>query len=219
MKKINRTLLSYAVLISIILSLAMALQVFAEEQTVQQRIAGEIIRFHVAANSDSDEDQAIKGQVQAALLNKVGRLIADSTGIEETRAIISENMEAIVSYAKAIAGQYTTDQVTGGLYTRSFPAIRYGDLMLPAGDYEALTIRIGTGTGGNWWCVMFPMLCFLTGEPEVTEEMHQILGSVLTEEEYQALFNREVNVRFRTLDLWNERNTVQTGDYAVAIFQ
>lgn len=220
MKKINKTILGYAILIGVILSLSIAIQAFAQERTAQERIASEIIRFHVVANSDTKEDLEIKTNVQFALLNKVGSLIKESENIETTRHIIIENIDEIINYAQKIVNNYTNDKVIAGLYTRHFPMVRYGNMILPPGYYEALTISIGEGSGSNWWCVMFPMLCFLQNEPQATPEMQEIMREILTEEEYSAMFNREINVRFRTVDMWNARNRNRFDvAYNLALFQ
>lgn len=213
-KRVNLTIFGYAVLIGLILSLSAAIHAFAREETSQQRIANEIIRFHVVANSDSDFDQFVKTTIQMALLDKVGDLLNSTENIGNAREIINKNIENIIDYAQI----YTNHLVTGGLYTRHFPAVDYGNMTLPAGYYEALTIRIGSGTGSNWWCVMFPMLCFLEGQPQATPEMHQIMREVLTEEEYNQLFSNEINFRFRSLDMWNERGTADVNQ-SVAMFR
>ena len=218
-KRLHVAFFGYAVAIGVIFSLGLAIHAFAMEQRevspgMQERIAGEILRFHVVADSDSAVDQALKRYVQAAVLQLVSALTTGVDGLDATRQVVTDNLNHVVRYAQVVAnrwastaelstngGRVRTD-VSGGLYVRHFPEVQYANMWLPAGYYEALTLRIGSGAGGNWWCVMFPMLCFLDEQPTATPEMHAIMREVLSEEEYQALFEPAVNVRFRSVEMW-----------------
>lgn len=122
----------------------------------------EMIRFHVIANSDSEEDQALKRAVRNAILEETAPILAASQSIEESRELVKKlcpTMKAVAS--KEIAAwnkDYTVHTVFGKC---SFPTKSYGTLVLPAGQYEALKVVIGEGEGANWWCVLFPALCFV----------------------------------------------------------
>ena len=199
LKKINLTMLAYAILISLILSLSIALQAFSYESTAQQRIADEIIRFHVLANSDDAQDQELKMQVKEAVLKKMEPILQGSPNIHIVRELINENIHNIESVARYVLYNHgITDSVSASLARVHFPQITYTNMTLPQGYYEALQISIGSGSGQNWWCVMFPMLCFVDGIAGPKEEMEELMAQVLTEEEYQQVFN----VRFRTADWW-----------------
>ena len=218
-KRLHVAFSGYAVAIGVIFSLGLAIHAFAMEQreasaSMQERIAGEILRFHVVAHSDSVVDQALKRYVQVAVLQLVSDLTAGVEELEATRQVVADNLSHVVRYAQLVAnrwastadlstngGRVRTD-VSGALSVRYFPQIQYANMWLPAGYYEALTLRIGSGAGGNWWCVMFPMLCFLDEQPTATPEMHAIMREVLSEEEYLALFEPVVEVRFRAVEMW-----------------
>lgn len=122
----------------------------------------QLIRFHVLANSDSDQDQALKRAVRDAILKEVSPKLAVSKSLKESRQIIERvrpEMERIGrSVVKAWGKDYSVHTEYGHF---SFPTKSYGTLILPAGDYEALRIVIGKGKGSNWWCVLFPPLCFI----------------------------------------------------------
>ncbi|MCL1935952.1 MAG: stage II sporulation protein R [Defluviitaleaceae bacterium] len=206
MKKFKIQILAYAFLIGVIITLAIAIQAFAEESTKQQRIANEIIRFHVLANSNSEYDQYVKMKVKETILEKIGYLIKDSRDIETTRNIILHNLKFIENEALNVVNQINYMPVVANLTNVYFPTITYGNMTLPKGYYESLTISIGNATGDNWWCVMFPMLCFVEGSARPTEELRETLEDVLTEREYREVFN----VRFRFLDMWQARNNNNT---------
>ncbi|MFO7153674.1 MAG: stage II sporulation protein R [Caldicoprobacter oshimai] len=120
------------------------------------------IRFHVVANSDSPEDQALKLRVRDRLLERFGREFANIDSIETGREKIKDSIDEIERIAfleiKRSGKSYPV-QVQFGRFP--FPTKAYGHLVLPAGEYEALKVVIGKGEGSNWWCVMFPPLCFI----------------------------------------------------------
>jgi stage II sporulation protein R len=123
---------------------------------------GEYIRFHVIANSDSPEDQQLKLRVRDRLLERFGPELSDIHSIDQGRRIIGEKLSAIREVALEeikSSGRTYPVQVMFGRFP--FPTRVYGDLVLPAGEYEALKVIIGQGKGANWWCVMFPPLCFI----------------------------------------------------------
>ena len=121
-----------------------------------------LIRFHVLANSDSDEDQALKRAVRDAILKEAAPKLAASQSIEESRQIVQNirpEMEAVaLAVVKERHKNYTVHTEYGHF---AFPTKSYGTLVLPAGEYEALRVVIGKGEGSNWWCVLFPALCFV----------------------------------------------------------
>jgi stage II sporulation protein R len=198
----------------IILSLAIAL--FAayhfsgknSEATIQQDIAEKIIRFHVIANSDSTEDQNLKIKVKDAVLTYVSPLLSNSEDINETRSILTSNTDNIIAVAKNVIAEngYSYD-VTANLTTDYFPTKTYGDVTFPPGDYEAYKIEIGDHEGKNWWCVMYPPLCFIDASHGVLpDSSKETLKNMLTEEEYESLTidNTHFVFRFKYLTFLNK---------------
>ncbi|TGE34040.1 stage II sporulation protein R [Desulfosporosinus sp. Sb-LF] len=122
----------------------------------------QLIRFHVLANSDNEQDQALKRAVRDAILKEVSPRLAVSRSLSESRQLLKQvrpDMEDIGrSVVKAWGKDYSVHTEYGHF---SFPTKSYGTLVLPAGDYEALRVVIGEGQGSNWWCVLFPPLCFV----------------------------------------------------------
>ncbi|MDI3279993.1 MAG: stage II sporulation protein R [Bacillota bacterium] len=121
-----------------------------------------LIRLHIVANSDAPSDQALKLRVRDRILAEAAAELQGVTSREEARRILAERLPTLILAAqeevKAAGYDYP---VRGELGSFSFPLRRYGEVVLPAGRYEALRLVIGRGTGSNWWCVLFPPLCFL----------------------------------------------------------
>lgn len=160
-------------------------------QQIQQNIASQIIRLHVIANSDSDEDQALKLKVRDAIIQNLQSELAHVTSIAEARSIIVSQIPEIEKTAQQVIEQegypYTVNATLGQRY---FPVKVYGDLTFPAGDYEALCLEIGNAGGHNWWCVLFPSLCFVDETYAVVpEKSKEKLQQSLSREEYASLQN------------------------------
>jgi stage II sporulation protein R len=133
----------------------------------QEDIADSLIRFHVLANSDSKQDQETKLRVRDEVLKEVVPYFEKSQSLQETRRIINEKQENIIDIAKKVLKESGKNYgVTATLGNFSFPTKYYGNFSLPAGNYEAFRIVLGEGKGSNWWCVMFPPLCFINVEKE-----------------------------------------------------
>mgnify|MGYP000970303978 CR=1 FL=1 len=166
-----------------------------------------LIRLHVIANSDSDEDQELKYQVRDQLLLSFENIFRDAQTIGEARNLINESLDDLKGIAsKEINNQGFDYPVDASLGIASFPTKVYGDLVYPAGEYEALRVVIGEGSGANWWCVMFPPLCFVdvssgvVSESETEESTDETSVDVSVDEE------DETPVDLNILD--NEEKTV-----------
>jgi stage II sporulation protein R len=125
-----------------------------------------LIRLHVIANSDSPADQAVKYQVRDAIVGAMGEKFSRAGNAQEARLIVEENLDCIRQLAVEKVRSAGRDYpVTVELGRFSFPARTYhgslADFTLPAGNYEAVRVILGRGAGANWWCVLFPPLCFV----------------------------------------------------------
>ena len=195
-----------SLLLVVLLGLAWNKEVHkAQATSVQQGIAEEILRFHVLANSDSTEDQQLKMQVKEEVLKYLSGYLDGSENLEETKEIIKTHLQDIETYAISVVKEKGYDySVHAELTTCYFPVKTYGDCTFPAGEYEALRILIGNAEGHNWWCVLYPNLCFVDAVYGVVEdEEKEKLENVLTEEEYQSILEvpeENVTVKFRFLD-------------------
>lgn len=149
-----------------------------------------LIRFHVIANSDSYEDQNLKLKVRDGIIEYLYPYLNESKSIEESRKIILQNKSKVEEIAQTIIRDNGYDYiVTSQLSRENFPEKAYGSITLPQGNYEAFRVIIGKGEGKNWWCVMFPPLCFI----DVTK------GKVEEEKSKQALDN-QINSTYKDQD-------------------
>lgn len=155
-------------------------------------ISGKLIRFHVIANSDSEKDQNLKLKVRDKVLEYVQPLLKDSKNIEESREILNRENEKVLEIAREVIKENGYDySVESTLDKENFPVKTYGNITLPQGEYEAYRIIIGTGEGQNWWCVMFPPICFvdITKGEVAYEETEEEMKKVLDDEEFNMVDN------------------------------
>lgn len=152
-----------------------------------------VLRFHIRANSDKEEDQEKKLAVKERILPKLQTLLADCGSKEETIKTVEAELGTIKGWVKEACRQEgisISSKVS--LCRESFPLKCYGDMVFPSGTYDALRIDLGKGEGANWWCMMYPSLCLGNGSIEgVTEDGQKELEEQLEEEDYKALFGEQ----------------------------
>jgi len=198
--KERRLLIALLVLASVMLFLG-ALPIRGEEE-----IYNAVIRLHVLANSDSEEDQALKLRVRDAILEVTEPLLRDCVSREEAQQILEKHEFLLKETAESAlrkAGN-TTDAVTVILTEESYPTRSYDSFCFPSGNYLSLQIRIGEAEGQNWWCCLFPPLC--VGAATVTEEeaKDSFIAVGLTPSQYKIITETEkpvYKVRFKLLEL------------------
>ena len=180
-----------------------------QADAIQQGIAKEIVRFHCIANSDSDEDQAVKLKVKEAVVALLKEQMDQVDSKKQAEEVLSTNMDLIEKEAiRVLRENGFSYGVNVSLEDTQFPIKVYGDVVLPAGIYEALCVRLGEAEGKNWWCIVFPTLCFVDCTyGYVPEESKEELKYLLTEEEYDAITEKKevkVRVKFKLLDILKE---------------
>lgn len=147
-----------AIIVLILIFTNLFLDLSIEEKKPQ------LIRLHVIANSNSKEDQDLKYRVRDEIVKSIKNEFQGSKSIDESRHVLLDRLPKIESIAEGVIKKTGKDYdvvVKYGDYP--FPTKYYGDFSLPAGDYEAVRVIIGSGNGKNWWCVLFPPLCFVEG--------------------------------------------------------
>lgn len=175
--------------------------------TLQQGIAAEIIRFHVLANSDSEEDQKLKRKVKDEVVSFMQEKLKNVTKKEQAEQVIQAHMDEIKKVAEMVTKKEGNgESVTTALTRKDFPVKVYGDTVFPAGNYETLQIEIGSAKGKNWWCVMFPSLCMVDESYAVVpKEAKEKLRENLTEEEYESIQMEQNSVKYRLkiVEIWD----------------
>ena len=178
-----------------LLALSLALLWGAWAQGRQESIAAGLLRLHVIAADDSDEEQALKLRVRDAVLEELRPLLREAADTTEARRIAEENLPALAAAAEAVS---EGRPVTVSLGRERYPLREYGAFRLPAGEYRSLRVTLGAGQGHNWWCVIFPTLCLEAAE---APELREALG----EENYALVTGREgYTLGFLLLERWGE---------------
>lgn len=166
-----------------------------------------VIRLHVLANSDSDEDQALKLVVRDAVVAKSEQLLAGVTDRATAQCVLEEalpEIKAVAERALADAGKRAAVNVT--LSDEEYPTRQYEQLAFPAGKYLSLRVMIGEAEGKNWWCVLFPPLC-LTAATDTREQETVCLSAGLTGEQYRLIADTDstkYRLRFKILEVAEE---------------
>ena len=207
----NFILLIVAVVIVYILSCVSVVKGEDSSKQLQENIASKIVRFHIIANSDSKEDQALKLKVKDAVVTYTQTLLKDSKSLNETCEIINKHKEQILAIADNVIRENGYDYFATITYENCyFPAKTYGDITFPPGNYNAFNIRIGEHKGKNWWCVLYPPLCFVDAiHSVVPDDSKKELEEILGYEDYQALIygvnkeNYTVEFKFKYLSFLN----------------
>ena len=159
------------------------------DREIQQGIAGEVFRLHVIANSDTEKDQELKLKVKTRIVEYLKEILGEDAGLEETKEAVLTHLTEIEQEAENFIEEQGFDYPIEAVVEKTyFPEKTYGDCTFPAGEYEALKVKIGSAKGQNWWCVLYPSLCFLEDTYGiVTEEKKEDLKEVLTAEEFQEI--------------------------------
>ncbi|MFR1833924.1 MAG: stage II sporulation protein R [Lachnospiraceae bacterium] len=201
------------ILLAFVLNLA---QLSAQDFNLSQRIREQVLRFHVIANSNCRDDQDLKLEVRSFLLDKIALGLSEESGgagssKEQTASYVylhKEELErAADDFIRSRGFSYSTNIELG---VSHFPSKVYGDMLFPAGDYDAVRVILGKGKGRNWWCVLYPSLCFVSDTAAVVpDSSKEQLAGVLTEEDYQSLFLTHPDIQFTSrLAQWWETITL-----------
>lgn len=197
----------YLVLIIILISMVAGFVFYGQglnksNSADSEVIKDKMIRFHVIANSDSIEDQDIKLKVRDRVLEYIYPKLEESLEIDRSREILKENDKDIKDIAlKVLEENNYNYNVESTLSNEVFPVKSYGDITLPQGEYEAYRIIIGEGKGQNWWCVMFPPLCFvdITKGEVSNKDTEEVMKKALSEKEYDMVKRKDKsNIIFKS---------------------
>ena len=204
-KKIN---IKMILILSVLLFIYITLCAMSYANSVSQDISDSVFRLHVLANSDSIEDQELKYKVRDKLLTYMNSICKNTSSKEEAINIANSNISEFKKIAQDVIYEngYTYD-VNVEIGNFEFPTKTYGDISFPAGYYDALRVTIGEAKGQNWWCVMFPPLCFIdVTSGVVPDESKEILKENMNEEDYALVSESESNTgisfKFKLLEFF-----------------
>lgn len=191
-------------LIAMLLSLG---QVQKKREALADRLAPSMLRFHILANSDSETDQAVKLEVRSLVLDYMQSHLEPDAGKESTVDYLSAHRADVErladDYLKERGFHYRASLELTNCY---FPSRVYDNLVFPCGYYDAARIILGSGSGHNWWCVLYPRLCFVDAAcSEVPDKTRRQLEEMLNQGDYLALQDNrpEIQIRFKFFPFLN----------------
>ena len=172
-------------------------------QTTEKAFAKGIIRLHVIANSDEEYDQQLKLKVRDTILKKTREKYGDMENAENMRINLESDMEYIKKIAKQVITEngydYDVNVVLGESY---FPRKSYGNITLPEGNYNALKVEIGKAQGQNWWCVLFPPLCFVDEACVKIDSKSEIYMQNALDSNTYNMVSEGVEFKLKSYELW-----------------
>ena len=184
---------------------------FSYVKAVSTDLSNSVFRLHVIANSNSNEDQLLKYKVRDSLFNYMNNICSNCKSKEDAINLVSCNLDNFKMVAEnTIKNEGYDYNVNIEIGNFKFPTKHYGDISLPAGYYDALKVEIGRAEGRNWWCVMFPSLCFVDlNSGIVPEDSKEELKNVLSDEEFALISdnsNSTLKFKFKLLELFADKN-------------
>ena len=199
----------------ILLTFLLFVYVFLSAQSyataISNNLSTAVFRLHVLANSNSEEDQNLKLKVSDSLLNYMNGLCSNCSTKQEAISIANEHKDDFQKIAEQTIKEngydYTAKINIDNFY---FPTKNYGDISLPAGYYDALRVEIGEAKGKNWWCVMFPSLCFIDVSSGVVDDnAKENLQDNLQKESYDIISDSkkpDIKLKFKLIEVFAENN-------------
>jgi len=199
------------ILIVLLLVTYIIISAISYVSAVSENISNSVFRLHVIANSDSQEDQNLKYIVRDKLIEYMNSISSDTKNKEEAILIAKEHTNDFYNIAKQTIKENGYDyDVNVEIGNFTFPTKTYGDISSPAGSYDALRVKIGESKGQNWWCVMFPPLCFVNVSSGILpDESKKMLESELSDEEYSIISDsksNEIKFKFKIIELLQNTN-------------
>lgn len=181
---------------------------------VSNNLSEAVFRLHIIANSDSDEDQSLKLKVRDSLIEYMNKICTNCTTKEESISIATSHIDEFQKIAEqTIKDNGYNYSVKININNFYFPTKNYGDISLPAGLYDALRVEIGEAKGQNWWCVMFPSLCFIDiSSGVVDEEAKENLEENLEKESYTIISDSkksDIKFKFKLIEFFAENNLLE----------
>ena len=168
---------------------------------IQKSISKKIIRFHVIGNSNSTYDQNLKLEIKNSIITYMEPLLKNTTCLKDAKNILNKNLNSINNIAQSCLDKHSTSYTaTTSLGSSYFPIKQYGDMTLPEGTYESINVKLGKASGKNWWCVLYPSLCFVDCTYSILpNDSKTKLKTSLTSEEYNYIMtNSSTKVHYES---------------------
>ncbi len=197
------------IIISLLFGLIFSMTLMAYADNTQKSIAAGVVRLHVVANSDDAYDQQVKLKVRDAIIDELASVLDDVASQEQAEQIITDNLKNVENIAKKVLEANGFKYSVKALHAKShFPTKKYENIILPPGEYDALKIVLGSGEGQNWWCVMYPPLCFEGSVSGIIdEEKANILKQNIGDNGYEIITQKDsvpVKFKFKILEIFDK---------------
>lgn len=201
------------IILSFLLFIYTSICALSYASNISNNISDTVFRLHVIANSDSKEDQDLKYKVRDDLIKYMNTICKDCKSKEEAIELVNLYKDTFKQIAlKRITDEGFNYDVKIEIGNFDFPTKNYGDISLPAGFYDALKVEIGDAKGQNWWCVMFPPLCFVDiSSGIIPEESKDYLKDNMSDEEYALVSessNSNIKFKFKLLEFFNQNGLI-----------
>ena len=201
------------IILSILIALYIFICAYSYVSAMSNNLASSVFRLHIIANSDSKEDQNLKYLVRDDLIDYMNKICSKTMSKEDVINTVNQHINIFKEIAEdTVKKQGFSYPVNVEIGNFEFPTKTYGDISFPAGYYDALRIKIGESSGQNWWCVMFPPLCFVNPTTGiVSDESKDMLQENLSQEEYKIISDTEdkpIVFKFKLIEFFQESGLI-----------
>lgn len=205
--------LKIIIILLILFTVFIFISAYSYVSAISDNLYNSIFRLHIIANSDSEEDQNLKFLVRDELINYMNNNCKNMSSKNEVIEYAKNNLDEIKQIAEeTIIKNGYNYPINVEIGNFEFPTKSYGDVSFPAGFYDALRIKIGQSSGKNWWCVMFPPLCFInTTTGIIPDSSKESLQENLSEENYKIISetnNSDISIKFKIIEFFEKKGII-----------
>lgn len=205
--------LNFILILTLLIFLYIVLLSFNYSQSISCNLSDSVLRLHIIANSDSSTDQELKLKVRDNIIEYINTLTSSYSDKKDVISMVNNHLDSFKEIAlntiKENGYNYDVNIEIGNFH---FPTKSYGDISFPAGNYDALKIEIGDAIGQNWWCVLFPPLCFVNSSTGVVpDDSKNTLKENINSESYEIISERNnsndntsaIKIKFKIIEFFN----------------
>lgn len=205
--------LNFIFILTILVFIYIALLSFNYSKAISSNLSDSVFRLHIIANSDSSADQELKLKVRDKIIEYMNTLTSNSSDKKDVISIVNNHLDSFKEIAlNTIKENGYNYDVNIEIENFHFPTKSYGDISFPAGNYDALKIEIGDAIGQNWWCVLFPPLCFVNSSTGVVpDDSKNTLKENINSESYEIISEgnnsndntSDIKIKFKIIEFFN----------------